>query len=89
MDIQRNSGVSSFPAKVCYNAAISACERSSYWEMAVSLLQWLPAADGISVGAVTNACARGTSLSLEKLTAGLTHEIITTTLQGPPRYPEA
>ena len=68
--IQRNSGASSFPAKVCYNAAISACERSSYWEMAVSLLQWLPAADGISVGAVTNACARGTSLSLEKLTAG-------------------
>ena len=48
--------------KVCFNAAISACERSSRWEMALAVLRDMRAPDWITFGAVMSACAKGPSL---------------------------
>ena len=50
--------------KVCYNAAISACERGSCWQGAIALLtKDMARADTISFGALISACAKGRSPS--------------------------
>lgn len=48
---------------ISFNAAISACEKCSEWQMALDLLAALPAAhleaDGITYNAALSACDRG------------------------------
>ena len=51
------------PNGISYNAAISACEKTGQWQLALSLLSSMPkmkvTPDGISYNAAISACEKG------------------------------